>query len=261
MPHAVTLCWSLAADQGAGKSHFGKLDVSAAGYFIEKHVNPDDKDCSLYRTRAFVWEIMEIGATTKRADVEALKAHITATTVTERKAYGHYDTVKPAVASYIGTVNPDGAGFLQDTTGNRRFAVVYLSALLTGAMPMPSTLTRFGRRLWRCGAKTRPHTDSPQRKSKRRQTTPKRTWTRTSWPTCLPGSTTSTAPGGHCGMAPTSSEILEALRTYAGLSRGSDIAQARQLSRTLKRQWGITSRRKHGRNGLRWSSAQDVDHA
>jgi predicted P-loop ATPase len=42
----------------------------------------------LRRCNAWVWEISEIGATTRRADVESLKAFVTGTTSKERKAYG-----------------------------------------------------------------------------------------------------------------------------------------------------------------------------
>src|SRR5262249_40503091 len=73
----------------------------------------------------WIWEVSELGATTRRADVEALKAFITKRTVTVRRSYGHYDTHRPAMASLIGTVNNEG-GFLQDTSGNRRYLVVTL---------------------------------------------------------------------------------------------------------------------------------------
>lgn len=67
-----------------------------------------------------------LGATTRRADVEALKAFISLRMVRERKLYGRRDILKPALASFIGTLNDD-AGFLLDRTGNRRFLVCTLS--------------------------------------------------------------------------------------------------------------------------------------
>jgi len=45
-----------------------------------------------------------------------------------RPAYGHHDVIKPAMASMIGTINND-AGFLNDPTGSRRYAVVTLSSI------------------------------------------------------------------------------------------------------------------------------------
>ena len=46
-----------------------------------------------------------------------------------RRPYGRFDIEKPALASFIGTVNPDGVGFLTDTTGNRRFRPVFLQSI------------------------------------------------------------------------------------------------------------------------------------
>jgi predicted P-loop ATPase len=70
-----------------------------------------------------LWEVSELDATTRKADVSALKDFISKKVVTVRKSYGQHDTVKPALASLIGTVN-DGTGFLSDDTGNRRFLTV-----------------------------------------------------------------------------------------------------------------------------------------
>lgn len=44
--------------------------------------------------------------------------------ITLRKAYTKYDITKPAITSFIGTINEDGAGFLTDTTGNRRYVII-----------------------------------------------------------------------------------------------------------------------------------------
>jgi hypothetical protein len=44
----------------------------------------------------------------------------------------------------------------------------------------------------------------------------------------------------------TSSEILDSLRTYAGLSHGQDKVQGRDLARTLKNEWKIVGKRSHG---------------
>jgi len=42
--------------------------------------------------------------------------------------YGHYDIVKPAIASFIGTVN-DAEGFLNDPTGFRRFNICHVTKI------------------------------------------------------------------------------------------------------------------------------------
>ena len=63
----------------------------------------------------------ELGATTRRADVEGLKAFVTRDYVKKRPAFGKQLVRKPALCSFLGTVNHDGAGFLNDMTGTTRF--------------------------------------------------------------------------------------------------------------------------------------------
>jgi predicted P-loop ATPase len=116
--------------QGMGKSDFVRWLASGIGakYFTERSINPDDKDTLMNLLNYFVWEVSELGATTRRADVEALKAIITMREVRVRPAYGRNDLMKPAMASMIGTINND-AGFLNDPTGSRRYVVVTLTGI------------------------------------------------------------------------------------------------------------------------------------
>lgn len=108
--------------QGIGKSSVVRHLCPLADYFIEEPIDPEDKDSEVRLMSKLVWEVSELGATTRRADREALKSFISRQSVTVRKAYGHTDTVKPALASFIGTIN-DENGFLADKTGSRRFLV------------------------------------------------------------------------------------------------------------------------------------------
>lgn len=119
----------LSGAQNGGKSTFARWICPLSDYFLESPINPDDKDDQIRLMSKFVWEVGELGSTTRKADVEALKAFITRDMVQVRKSYGKYDTVKPATASMIGTVNDDGAGFLVDTTGNRRFMVIAIESI------------------------------------------------------------------------------------------------------------------------------------
>lgn len=113
--------------QGIGKSHFvAWLGSVMPEYFIEAPINPEDKDNHIRLISKWVWEVAELGATTRRADREALKFFISQRTVTVRKPFGKYDIVKPAMASLVGTINNE-AGFLTDPTGNRRFLVCELT--------------------------------------------------------------------------------------------------------------------------------------
>ena len=112
--------------QNIGKSHFARWLCPLPSYFVEGPIEPDNKDSHLRLIANWIWEVGELQGTTRKADREALKAFITTKEVTIRPPYGRYDIVKPANASFIGTINESGSGFLNDPTGNRRFAVVYL---------------------------------------------------------------------------------------------------------------------------------------
>lgn len=115
--------------QGYGKSYFvGWLASPLKDYHIESPINPDDKDAWIRLMSNFIWEVAELGATTRKADREALKNFISTIRVTTRKPYDKYDTIKPAMASLIGTINNE-AGFLTDPTGNRRFLVCELTSV------------------------------------------------------------------------------------------------------------------------------------
>jgi hypothetical protein len=113
--------------QGIGKSEFVKwLSSPMYEYFYEGPIDPDDKDTYKRLMRKWVWEVSELGATTRRTDREALKAFVTMREVTVRLPYAQYDTRGPAMASLVGTLNSEG-GFLNDPTGNRRFLTCSLT--------------------------------------------------------------------------------------------------------------------------------------
>ncbi len=115
--------------QGIGKSYFARwLCSPMPDYFLDDAVNPGDKDSVIRLAMYWIWEVGELGATIRKADVEVLKAFISRQVVTVRKPYGKIDMVKPALASLIGTVN-NSAGILVDTTGNRRFLVATIKSI------------------------------------------------------------------------------------------------------------------------------------
>ena len=121
----------LDGEQGIGKTYLVRWLAKPAGrpeLFIEGPIAPDDKDNLIRLITAWVWEVAELGSTTRRSDRDALKYFLSLQQVTVRKPYGHYDLVKPALASFIGTVNNAG-GFLDDPTGYRRFMAVHLEAI------------------------------------------------------------------------------------------------------------------------------------
>lgn len=120
----------LVGEQRIGKSTFARwLASGLPNFFIEGGIDPQRADDKLRLIQAWIWEVAELGATTRKADVEALKHFITTRWVTVRRPYDKYDMHKPAQASLIGTINPDGSGFLADGTGNRRFLTMTLSKI------------------------------------------------------------------------------------------------------------------------------------
>ena len=115
--------------QNIGKSYLAWwLGSPLPAYFLDGPITPGDKDDRIRACSSFVWEVSELGATTRRADIEALKAFIYMRFATVRVPYGHRDMKKPPTASFIGTINNVG-GFLADPTGNRRFNTCTLTAI------------------------------------------------------------------------------------------------------------------------------------
>jgi predicted P-loop ATPase len=68
----------------------------------------------------------ELGGSIRRSDREAWKFFISTETVTVRRSYGHFDMKKPAITSFIGTLNDTG-GYLDDPSGYRRYLPVTIS--------------------------------------------------------------------------------------------------------------------------------------
>jgi hypothetical protein len=115
-------CIIFVGKQGTGKSSFAKwLCSKLPKYFLEKPIAPDTNDAQIRVSENFIWEIGEIGSTTRRADIDALKLFISLEEAVFRRAHDKYDQHKKCIASFLGTVNPDGTGFLNDPTGHRRW--------------------------------------------------------------------------------------------------------------------------------------------
>lgn len=114
--------------QGLGKSQFVRWLCPLQQLFVDSNINPDDKDCGMLAIRSWIWEVSELGATTKRADMEALKGFLSREVFTLRPAYARYEIVKPGLASFVGTVN-NSSGIFSDPTGSRRYWATTLTAL------------------------------------------------------------------------------------------------------------------------------------
>jgi predicted P-loop ATPase len=115
--------------QGIGKSQFTKWLCPLPGMYLDSAIHPDNKDSLMSLITRWIWEVGELGNTTRRADRDALKNFLTMEQVTVRAPYGKHSIVKPALASFIGTINADGSGLLDDNTGNRRYVIVELTKI------------------------------------------------------------------------------------------------------------------------------------
>lgn len=118
--------------QDIGKSYMVRwLCRDLPEYHIEQAVNlsRSENDTNIRATRKWIWEIGELGATTRKESEDALKAFFTRQFVTVRKPYGRNDMELPMLSSFIGTVNDSGRGVFGDPTGNRRFATLPIRAI------------------------------------------------------------------------------------------------------------------------------------
>jgi predicted P-loop ATPase len=114
--------------QGIGKSQFVKWLCPVSDMYQDSGIAPDAEDHVRRTATIWIWEVSELGSTTRRADREALKAFLSREVVTFRAKYAKCDTVRPALASFIGTVN-NSAGILDDPTGSRRFRVTTVNGI------------------------------------------------------------------------------------------------------------------------------------
>jgi len=121
----------LDSKQNLGKSSWVEwlMPKELKSYFAEGRLEPDNKDDQMRVISKWLWEIGELQATTRKADLESLKNIITQKRMTVRAPYGRFDIDKPITCSFVGTVNESGAGFLADVTSNRRFAIAKILEL------------------------------------------------------------------------------------------------------------------------------------
>ena len=123
-------CLVLLSNQELGKGFFCKWLASEMGkqYYLDQLIDVDDKDCRKRLASIGVWEISELSASLKKNDAAALKYFISLEEVQLRLPYAHYDIVKPSIASFIATANPEGPLFV-DPSGNRRFLLCELESI------------------------------------------------------------------------------------------------------------------------------------
>ncbi len=110
--------------QGAGKTSFFRQLCSPPelqGYFLEgRSMNPERKDDILENTSCWICELGELESTTRKREMDKLKAFLTNSKDRVRAPYDPADCEYPRLTCYAGTVNePD---FLREA--GRRFVVL-----------------------------------------------------------------------------------------------------------------------------------------
>jgi predicted P-loop ATPase len=110
--------------QGIGKSSL----VASLGksYYSDVFIDPSNKDSVTLLVGKWIVEISEMSSY-KKADIDAMKRFITIQSDRIRMPYARFAQDIPRTCIFIGNINPDGGGYLRDTTGNRRFWPVAVS--------------------------------------------------------------------------------------------------------------------------------------
>jgi len=117
--------------QGAKKSTL--IKILGGDYAGENLPDFHSKDAMLIAATKWIIEVSELAAV-RKSDLEHVKAFITRTEDTLRAPYGRYIITQPRRCVLIGNLNPDGNGYLQDMTGNRRFWPIPVGQIDTAAL-------------------------------------------------------------------------------------------------------------------------------
>lgn len=109
----------LEGPQGAGKSTLLRT-LASDDWFFDTVFNIGGKDGYQALRRKWIVEFSELDALGS-ADLARVKAFISSVKDSYRPSYGKTTIDFPRQCVFAGTVNPNGAGYLNDTTGARRF--------------------------------------------------------------------------------------------------------------------------------------------
>lgn len=108
--------------QGIGKST--TCEILGGEWYGDAPIDPTDKDCIPYIHSKWVVELSEM-ITTRKTEADRLKNFISRREDDVRLPYARSRQRFPRQCIFIGTINPDDVGYLNDTTGNRRFWPVF----------------------------------------------------------------------------------------------------------------------------------------
>jgi len=109
----------LEGEQGIGKSTALRT-LAGDAWFLDSMENLGSKDSRQQMHRKWIVELAELDALS-RAEVSKTKAFVSCQTDNYRPSYGRGARDYPRQLVFAGSVNPDGAGYLKDASGARRF--------------------------------------------------------------------------------------------------------------------------------------------
>lgn len=112
--------------QGIKKSM--ALRVLSEPWFGEISLLERDKDTIEKMQGLWISEVAELEAFKKR-EVESLKSFLSTQVDRIRLPYAHESKNFPRQSVFVGTINPDGLGYLRDSTGNRRFLPIAVNKI------------------------------------------------------------------------------------------------------------------------------------
>jgi putative DNA primase/helicase len=115
----------LEGGQGAGKSTAFK--VLAGRWFADSAIDIGSKDAYLALRGRWIVEVAEFADVT-RQDVGRVKAFLSSAVDSYRPPYGSAVVEVPRSCVFGASINPDGVGYLRDSTGSRRFWPVAVGA-------------------------------------------------------------------------------------------------------------------------------------
>jgi len=118
----------LIGSQGIGKSQLARWLAPKPDLFSDAPIDPDSRESVVLAGRVLVHELAELGSTTRRKDVDALKRFLSASTTDVRLPYARTSTCIRHRASYMATAN-EAADLLRDSTGNRRFVALPIDSI------------------------------------------------------------------------------------------------------------------------------------
>lgn len=119
----------LEGDQGLRKSTI--FSILGGGFFSETLADIGTKDSREGLRGSWIIELAELDAMSRR-DASQFKAFLATREDKYRPPYGRRDVIMPRRCVFAGTYNPDGNGYIKDSTGGRRFWPVEARPVVDG---------------------------------------------------------------------------------------------------------------------------------